>query len=88
MDRLDRLEKLRRRLDFNWIEIENELDIEISDNVIKLIENQLGLFHIYIREAEQQNIELLDSAFTPRLKKMLQTQLDKEQDEPKELLKR
>jgi|TARA_R110000851_G_scaffold114629_1_gene239984 hypothetical protein len=88
MDRLERLEKLRRRLDFNWIEIENELDIEISDNVIKLIENQLGLFHIYIREAEQQNIELLDSAFTPRLKKMLQTQLDKEQDEPKELLKR
>ena len=85
MDRLERLEKLRRRLDFNWIEIENELDI---DNVIKLIENQLGLFHIYIREAEQQNIELLDSAFTPRLKKMLQTQLDKEQDEPKELLKR
>ena len=88
MDRLERLEKLRRRLDFNWIEIENELDIEISDNVIKLIENQLGLFHIYIREAEQQNIELLDSAFTPRLKKMLQTQLDKEQDEPKELFKR
>ena len=85
---MDRLERLRRRLDFNWIEIENELDIEISDNVIKLIENQLGLFHIYIREAEQQNIELLDSAFTPRLKKMLQTQLDKEQDEPKELLKR
>ena len=73
---MSRLERLRKKLDWGWWEIESELQIEITDKMINLIEAQIGMFNIYMREAERNNIELLDQAFTPRLKEMLQTKID------------
>ena len=73
---MDRLERLRKKLDWGWWEIESELQIEITDKMINLIEAQIGMFNTYMREVERNNIELLDQAFTPRLKEMLQTKID------------
>tara|TARA_B100000287_G_scaffold269328_1_gene253468 strand:+ start:3927 stop:4244 length:318 start_codon:yes stop_codon:yes gene_type:complete len=73
---MDRLERLRKKLDWGWWEIESELQIEITEKMINLIEAQIGMFNTYMREVERNNIELLDQAFTPRLKKMLQTKID------------
>ena len=73
---MDRLERLRKKLDWGWWEIESELQIEITEKMINLIEAQIGMFNTYMREVERNNIELLDQAFTPRLKEMLQTKID------------
>ena len=73
---MSRLERLRKKLDWGWWEIESELQIEITEKMINLIEAQIGMFNTYMREVERNNIELLDQAFTPRLKKMLQTKID------------
>ena len=85
---MDRLDRLRKKLDSNWVELQDELQIDITDKMVKIIENQLGLFNIYMREAERNNIEILDEAFTPRLKDMLQKKILEEENESKKLYQR
>ena len=83
---MDRLERLRKKLDWGWWEIESELQIEITEKMINLIEAQIGMFNTYMREVERNNIELLDQAFTPRLKEMLQTKIDERDNDERSWL--
>jgi len=85
---MNRLDRLRKKLDSNWVELQDELQIDITDKMVELIENQLGLFNIYMREAERNNIELLDEAFTPRLKDMLQKKIVEEENESEKFYQR
>ena len=85
---MDRLERLRKKLDSNWVELQDELQIDITDKMVKIIENQLGLFNIYMREAERNNIELLDEAFPKRLKDMLQKKILEEENESEKFYQR
>tara|TARA_Y100000004_G_scaffold44911_1_gene49326 strand:- start:157 stop:435 length:279 start_codon:yes stop_codon:yes gene_type:complete len=85
---MNRLERLRKKLDSNWVELQDELQIDITDKMVKIIENQLGLFNIYMREAERNNIEILDEAFTPRLKDMLQKKILEEENESEKFYQR
>ena len=85
---MNRLDRLRKKMDSNWVELQDELQIDITDKMVELIENQLGLFNIYMREAERNNIELLDEAFTPRLKDMLQKKIVEEENESEKFYQR
>ena len=85
---MNRLDRLRKKLDSNWVELQDELQIDITEKMVELIENQLGLFNIYMREAERNNIELLDEAFTPRLKDMLQKKIVEEENESEKFYQR
>ena len=85
---MNRLDRLRKKMDSNWVELQDELQIDITEKMVELIENQLGLFNIYMREAERNNIELLDEAFTPRLKDMLQKKIVEEENESEKFYQR
>ena len=63
---MDRLERLRKKLDWGWWEIESELQIEITEKMINLIEAQIGMFNTYMRDNDERNSTEYNETFYKR----------------------